>query len=35
MEFTTKKRGARKLLKEGYIYLLKKTLANGITSWKC
>ena len=35
MEFTTTKRGARKLLKDGYIYLFKKTLANGITSWEC
>ena len=24
MEFTTNERGARKLLKDGYIYLLKK-----------
>ena len=26
MEFTTTEHGARKLLKDGYIYLLKKTL---------
>ena len=26
MEFTTTERGARKLLKDGYIYLFKKTL---------
>ena len=34
MEFTTTERGARKLLKDGYIYLFKKNLANGITSWE-
>ena len=34
MEFTTTERGARKLLKDGYIYLFKKDLANGITSWE-
>ena len=26
---------SRKLLKDGYIYLFKKNLANGITSWEC
>ena len=35
MEFTTTERGARKLLKDGYIYLFKKNLANEITSWEC
>ena len=35
MEFTTTERGARKLLKDGYIYLFKKNLAYGITSWEC
>ena len=35
MEFTTTERGARKLSKDGYIYLLKKNIANGITSWEC
>ena len=34
MEFTTTERGARKLLKDGYIYLFKKALANEITSWE-
>ena len=34
MEFTTTERGARKLLKDGYVYLFKKNLANGITSWE-
>ena len=34
MEFTTTERGAKKLLKDGYIYLFEKNLANGITSWE-
>ena len=35
MEFTTIERRARKLLKDRYIYLFKKSLANGIISWEC
>ena len=35
MEFTTTEHGVRKLLKDGYIYLFKKNLVNGITSWEC
>jgi len=34
MEFTTTERGARKLIRNGYIYLFKKNLANG-SSWEC
>ena len=35
MEFITARRGQRKLIKDGYLYALKKVLANDITSWKC
>ena len=35
MEFTTTERGARKLIKDGYIYVFKKRLANDISSWEC
>ena len=35
MEFATTETGARKLLKNGYIYLFKKNVANGMTSWEC
>ena len=35
MEFTTTECGTRKLLKDGYIYLFKKDLANEFTSWEC
>ena len=35
MEFTTTERGAKKLSNDdGYIYLFKKNLASGITSWE-
>ena len=35
MEFTTTERGGRKLIKDGYMYVFKKRLANDVTSWEC
>ena len=35
MEFTTTEKGARKLLKDGFIYFFQKTLANDVSSWEC
>ena len=35
MEFTTTEKGARKLLKDGFLYVFQKNLANDITSWDC
>ena len=32
MEFTAAKRGQQKLLKNGYLYILQKNLANDFTS---
>ena len=35
MEFTTTERGSRKLIKDGYMYLFKKRLANDNSTWEC
>ena len=35
MEFTATERGQRKLIKDGYLYILQKNLANDFTSWEC
>ena len=35
MEFTTTERGNRQLIKDGYIYVFKKDLANDVSSWEC
>ena len=35
MDFTTNEKGARKLLKDEYMYLFQKNLANDVTSWEC
>ena len=35
MEFIETERGGRKLLRDGYLYVFKKNLANDITSWEC
>ena len=35
MEFTATERGQRKLIKDGYLYILQKNLANDFTSWVC
>ena len=35
MEFTTTKKGNRKLIHEGYMYVFQKNLANDATSWEC
>ena len=35
MEFTTTEKGNRKLIRNGYMYLFQKNLANEITSWDC
>ena len=35
MEFTTTEKGARKLLKDGFIYFFQNTLANDVSSWEC
>ena len=35
MEFTTKERGNRKLIRDGYMYVFKKMLANDVRSWEC
>ena len=35
MEFTTTEKGRRKLIKDGYIYVFKKQLANDNSSWEC
>ena len=35
MEFTTTEKGRRKLIKDGYMYVFKKQLANDNSSWEC
>ena len=35
MEFTATERVQRKLIKDGYLYILQKKLANDFTSWEC
>lgn len=35
MEFTTTERGSRKLLKDGFLYVFKKNLSDGSSSWEC
>ena len=35
MEFTTTERGNRKLIRDGYMYVFKKMLANDASSWEC
>ena len=35
MEFTTTERESRKLIKDGYMYVFKKRLANDNSTWKC
>ena len=35
MQFTTTERGQRKLIKDGYLFILHKNFANDCTSWEC
>lgn len=35
MEFTTTEKGSRKLIRNGYMYVFQKNLANDLTSWEC
>lgn len=35
MEFTTNEKSPCKLLKNGYMYLFQKMLADVVTSWEC
>ena len=35
MEFTATERGQRKLIKDGYLYILQINLANDFTTWGC
>ena len=35
MEITTTEKGARKPLKDEFMFLFQKTLANDVTSWEC
>ena len=35
MEFTTTEKWQRKLLRNGYMYVFQKTLANDVSSWEC
>ena len=35
MEFTKTERGQRKTMKDGYMYVFQKNLANDIASWEC
>ena len=35
MEFTTTEKGQRKVLRNGYMYVFQKTLANDVSSWEC
>ena len=35
MEFITKSKGGRKLIRNNFMYHLNKTLENGNTYWKC
>ena len=35
MEFTKTEKGQRKLIRNGYIYVFKKMLANEVSSWEC
>ena len=35
MELTTTEHGQKKLIKDGYLYILLKYLANDFTSWEC
>ena len=34
MEFTAKERGQRKKIKDGYLHILQKNLANDFTPWE-
>ena len=35
MESTKTEKGQRKLIRNGYFYVFKKTLANEVNSWEC
>ena len=35
MEFKETKKGQRKLIRNGYIYVFKKMLANEVSPWEC
>ena len=35
MELTETEKGQRKLIRNGYIYVFKKMLANEVSSWEC
>ena len=35
MEFTTRETRNRKLIRDGYMYVLKKMQANDVSSWEC
>ena len=35
IEFTTAERGSRKLIKDGYMYVFKKSLAKETPTWEC
>ena len=35
MEFTTTEKGRRKVIRNGFMYVFQKTLANDVSSWEC
>lgn len=35
MEFTTTEKGQRKVIRNGFMYVFQKTLANDVSSWEC
>ena len=35
MEFVRSEKGARKLIRNGYMYVYQKDLADEVTSWEC
>ena len=35
MEFVRSEKGARKLIRNGYIYVYQKDLVDEVTSWEC
>ena len=35
MEFVRSEKGARKLIRNGYMYVYQKDLAGEVTSWEC
>ena len=35
MEFVRSEKGARKLIRKGYMYVYQKDLADEVTSWEC